>query len=231
MSRICATSLLGLVALLLLLPISGSAVTIVSQGGPSTNHAGVEISVDEALDVSWTSANSYSNVAISVLLGEGADIPEPGLAYLTTSIGPGTTTADEVASTAFTYPNPHGGVFTVFDGLTLGPGTYYLTLYSPSLPGSAWLVTGDPVQVTDSASTVGQSSYSVHPAFDVIGPYAYAPALPFVLAQISEQWDFDVTGDPMGTAAPEPAGCSLLILGCLVIILSSRAGLSKRKTA
>jgi len=45
---------------------------------------------------SWTQTGSYTNVSISAVLASG----EPISVYLTNQIGPGTTVANEIASTS-----------------------------------------------------------------------------------------------------------------------------------
>lgn len=37
----------------------------------------------------------------------------------------------------------------LFSGLTLGPGTYYLTLWSPIMAGGGWSFSTDPVTTVD----------------------------------------------------------------------------------
>jgi hypothetical protein len=80
----------------------------------------------------WSQMRTYTNVSITVplyLFGSAAT-GNPGTyhgtAYLTTSIGPGTTTA--VASTSFVGSNTAPQTVQLFSGLTLGPGNYFLTL-------------------------------------------------------------------------------------------------------
>jgi len=111
------------------------AVTIVSVSGPSPS-GGPAISAaagGQFASVCWTQRSTYTNVSITVpiYLFTGSSIPNPtgiyhGTAYVTTTIGPGTTTA--IASTAFTGTNTSPKTTELFSGLTLGPGFYCLTL-------------------------------------------------------------------------------------------------------
>jgi hypothetical protein len=87
----------------------------------------------------------YSGVTISVNVGTidpGASVS----AWLMTAVGPGTTTASQIATTSFIAPTVAN--FTsappataIFSGLTLSPGTYYLVLSSTSA-SPAWATCG-----------------------------------------------------------------------------------------
>lgn len=77
----------------------------------------------------WSQTDLYSNVSVKAELdGNGTAIN--GTAYLMTQVGPGTTTANQIASADFAVTAlPFGpDLTTLFTGLTLGPGTYYLII-------------------------------------------------------------------------------------------------------
>lgn len=107
------------------------AATIYDVTGPSPFGFANQTVLVEA----WNQAAIYNNVTITAPLEDnssGGPIGGiEGTVYLTTRIGPGTTAADLVAppvnisglTNTFT-------VRTLFTGLNLGPGTYYLTFKS-----------------------------------------------------------------------------------------------------
>jgi hypothetical protein len=100
--------------------------TIISVSGPAANNA-LGIFPTDAIAVSFTVGQSYSNVTISAdLIGNFT-----GTVYLTNQIGPGTTAAaNQIATATFTSSNPGitlvGTLQPVMTGVTLQPGTYYL---------------------------------------------------------------------------------------------------------
>src|SRR5579872_3534422 len=73
---------------------------------------------DQMLVSSWTQTGSYTNVSISAVLGSGEAIS----VYLTNQIGPGTTVANEIATTSIT-PGSSPQTETLFSGLSLGAGS------------------------------------------------------------------------------------------------------------
>jgi hypothetical protein len=200
--------------------VSLQANTIISTSG----QAGIStlISSRRAVWVSWTASQSYSDVSISVFIDSSFPGETPSAtAYLTTQIGPGTTAlGHEIASAMFTVPSVLpvclpgicGATVTVLSGLTLGPGTYFLTLGSdaPTSPVVGWFpIIGSFSTVSDSgvtlSSVVGTTGFS--------GPVVgYPPGNLFEvnnffgLAQI-----FEVTGTPV--PVPEPGAGYLVGLG------------------
>jgi hypothetical protein len=71
----------------------------------------------------WSSPDSYANVGIAAFLGNFTDTPLPMRFFVTTSIGPGTTDANEVVSGDFVLDVGFLSFITLTSGLTLGPGT------------------------------------------------------------------------------------------------------------
>jgi hypothetical protein len=169
--------------------VTGSPSTCASTGGnlgdPTT---GIVTAV------SWSQTSGYSNVTISAALD---DLDGPTLtqfaAYLTTSIGPGTTAAQQIATANVTAPqvgSPTATLTTIFTGLTLPPGTYYLTIYGsvngPVLGPDCWTFsTGAPTIVT-AAGVAGLTD------LQVLGVAPYPPASLF--HGVSGQDFFQVTG-------------------------------------
>jgi hypothetical protein len=86
----------------------------------------------------WTQADTYEAVVVSAQLGSGGAAGQTGRAYLTSQIGPGTSTNNEIASTSFTFPLEITNV-VLFAGLHLPPGSYYLSIIGDSGSwGSDW---------------------------------------------------------------------------------------------
>jgi hypothetical protein len=106
------------------------ADTIVSVSGPLVGGF-YPLSNSLVAASSWTSARTYSDVDIAALLTGGGQ----GVAYLMTQIGPGTTIASEIARNSFSFPSSIAPV-SLFSGLTLPAGTYYLVLASSG--GGGW---------------------------------------------------------------------------------------------
>jgi hypothetical protein len=130
---------------------------VVSVPGP-LNAGGYEIFAAGSAASSWSSTITYTNVSIAAMVAGTPLGAVPGTAYLTTRIGPGTTTADEIARTNFLFPTPTGLV-TLFSNLTLPPNTYYLVLGSsvPEGKQGLWLdaFTCDPTMCVPPTVTVG----------------------------------------------------------------------------
>ncbi|HWA24148.1 MAG TPA: hypothetical protein VG734_00635 [Lacunisphaera sp.] len=181
------------------------ANTVVSTDG---NFDGwIVLYAGQAFGVSWTQSVAYENVSISANLTAFGRSSETGRAFLTTSLGPGTTVANQVANASFTFPSVENDV-VLFSGLNLSAGQYFLSLVgnSPNW-GSGWITSFPPTVETDAAATLG-SSYGFS-----------SPGLSFLPA--SGVYDggsvpnFSVTGTPVPDSATTAvlAACSLLLLG------------------
>src|SRR5580692_3050015 len=81
--------------------------------------------------IGWNQTASSQNVAITVpFFCEPPGTPQIATAYLVTSIGPGTTLANQVAAATITV-SPSAGPsvdYVVFSGLDLPAGSYYLVV-------------------------------------------------------------------------------------------------------
>ena len=227
----------GLLFSIVLVAEPALADNIVTVHGDQISSAGENLFIDESLAASWTETGSYSNVDITVKLLVDTAFPLGEVtAYLTNEIGPGTTTADEIVP-SFTFPAvagpfPFQPTFTVFQGLTLSPGTYYLTLFSDAPTFNtpvAWSVashstsieTGPGVTRNSDLSSFGKSQNAFSPAS------AYSP-LPF---DSEDPLEFSVTGTPNSTTVPEPSSLSLIALGTVLAITvsSHRVGAKRNR--
>jgi hypothetical protein len=207
------------VPLLILTCFTASAATIIAPLGPSTNASTVNSAQFQALG--FSTLTGFTNVSISAsLIFVGADSPV-GVAMLTNQIGPGSTIANQIASTTFNFV-PAASLQTVanvnlFSGLTLPASTYYLVL-SASSPS------------TLSAIALESAGYQTAPGVTVLTPQfadvsnlnaAFPPASTFSNSSLGNRI-FTVTGDPV----PEPATATLVVIAAfgLFLLRKQRSG-------
>ncbi|MCL4813551.1 MAG: PEP-CTERM sorting domain-containing protein [Vicinamibacteraceae bacterium] len=121
--------LAGAVALAFLIAATPAAAdTIVSiapgiQSGPVIGGP-----TNQYVAVSWTQADWWDDVTIGAHVWTNSIAFTTGWAWLTAQVGPGTLPGSELAMTGFLFPASDAAPTTMFSGLTLGPGTYYLVL-------------------------------------------------------------------------------------------------------
>jgi hypothetical protein len=169
-------------------------------------------SLSELSAISWTQTGSYSSVDILANISDSAGSgTATATAYLLTQIGAGTSAANEVVApvTASITGNPGlNAMTTIFSGLTLGPGTYFLVL-DPNSTDFHWDLTIPPVVVTDSGVTAGPSEATATVA-------GFPPASAFGGESFS--FIYEVTGTTgVGASTPEPSTAVMLIVGVAAI--------------
>jgi hypothetical protein len=105
------------------------------------------------LVASWKQSIAYDGVSIS-FLDDGLGATATGTAYLTTSMGSGTTPADQIAATRLNLPVGPPSVISLFAGLTLPANVYYLIIFAD--PGSqiSWAATNSPNTILGSGVTL-----------------------------------------------------------------------------
>jgi hypothetical protein len=158
------------------------AATIVSVGGVPDFAAAT--GQQQAVTAGFTTGQDYSNVSISAELG--GITTQNVTAYLTTQIGPGTTAAmHEIATTTIGLPGLGPVLTPIFTGLSLGAGTYYLTLFHPTDTGGSWY-TSDAAVITTAAGSSHDFDGRYITNFPMVVLPAYAPAATF-----SELMTFD----------------------------------------
>lgn len=203
-------SLFGAVLLALTVTPLAQAATIVSVDpylGAAIGGFGIG-PLNQFAAVSWTQTSTFTDVTIKAWVGHNDLEQQPVTAWLTQSLGPGTAPGSELAQTGVVFP-----VFgvpeatTVFTGVTLTPGTWYLMMSAAPNFSMGWgqsagtFVTGNGVTYTD-AMIFAQGDHS---NFD------YAPASDF-FAVSRPGLAFSVEGTEVPTTVPEPA--SLMLTGC-----------------
>jgi len=213
-----------LVAFALFVPVGNALADIVASQSGSDATSPWSLSTTQALAVSWTSPQTYSNVTVDVtldgLLGNGGTVQ----AYLMDKIGSGATSSDVLDTNSFTYPlsvSPDE-TLTAFSGLTLIPGTYYLVLYDPTSGGwwgsNSVSVQGLEVQTTGPGVTISTDEFASSP--NSANPYESS------FSPFDTGLHFSVTGDLETTSAvPEPSSVLMLagILACGILLRIKKA--------
>jgi hypothetical protein len=109
--------------------LPASAATVFSRGGLADAY-----SPRTSYLISWTQTSGYSSASITADVCSNTGLTATATAYLTNSIGTGTTVANQIATAPIstTVACFSGTPVTIFTGLTLPPGTYYLVISNQS---------------------------------------------------------------------------------------------------
>jgi hypothetical protein len=203
-------------SILSMLPTAGAATIVASSPGGSVTAFSPQIGQRAVLGFSWTQTSAFDFVSIQAVVGEIAETGM-GTVYLMRSVGPGTTVADEIASATIDFPSAPGGNppgdTVLFNGLSIGPGTYYLVMLTPfsnSASGAYWFAGSGLTEGT--GSTFNGSLTSIA---GIIDPYA--PATNLAQLGVTTNLLFSVTGRESTTATPEPSSAVLLFAGAALI--------------
>jgi hypothetical protein len=185
------------------------ADTIISSTGTGLYGFSLGGSGDQVLYASWTTLGAYSNVDIAAEVGSSGASSSTIYAYLTTVVGPSETGADVVASTTIT-PSSETEMDTIFTGLNLGAGAYYLVLTGGDSDSTfaAWEGTGAATVATtgagvtfsgDGGADAGEGTNNSNP-----------PASTFTNTSADAGLLFQVTGDAV-SPVPEPDSISFML--------------------
>jgi hypothetical protein len=207
-----------------------SAGTILDVAGPNNWPISPAANPDQFgnhayLVASWTQTIEYSGVDIS-LRGNGISSTATGTAYLTTSMGGGTTVADQLAVTAFTAPAAPSSWISLFSGLTLPANSYYLMIFAD--PGSviAWDATSPDSATTTLGIGVTLTSSFLYDGLALVALVgSYAPYPPATVGfGFQDNLIINVTG------VPEPSSLTLMAGAALAsLVLWRRSNGAKRK--
>lgn len=197
--------MLMLGAFFIALPAGAANITIIARTGTADGNY-----VTGTNYVSWTQTGTYSNVTIQANLFSAGGTAT-GNAYLTTGATPSTSQIG--ATVPISVSNTNGNnptTLTLFSGLTLGPGTYYVTISDPAYT-LAWeaFVTGT---TTTTAPDVTANSDGM----------SFGPAAPFPPASTffnkGQTYIFSVTG---GNPTSIPLLSGWAMLGTALLLLTS----------
>jgi hypothetical protein len=163
--------------------------------------------------VTWTQPGSYTNVSIGANLAIANGLSTgTGTAYLVTALGPSATLLDSDPITVTGNPGLNT-MTSLFTGLSLGPGTYYL-LINPTDINAAdsldWDGSGTPTQTLDTGVT--QQADRMLSGTVAAPPYDSAN----IASSSSVSHLFSVTGTPavgVVSGVPEPGTMGMLALG------------------
>lgn len=214
-------SLMRVASLVALVAPLGSAATIAAVDPPDTYSRGLVGAGIGTYSLGWSQLDTYENVVIRVGIQELVDQVGVGgsiAAFLTDQVGAGTTqAANELAPDAIVPFGPsHSGLLTVFSGLTLGPGDYYVTITGDT--GLAHIgETGSPSPTL--APNVTILGYGI----DCCSVLGYLPAQP--AEWTNSAWTFEVTGDLVEETngqIPEPSTMALVAGGLAAVVLRRR---------
>jgi hypothetical protein len=185
--------------------------------------------------VGWTQTTGFSGFDVSASLEQVGNIvyPPPNYnptqvnsigpltAYITTAIGPTATGDDVVATSTQTIPlyfsSDQSGLVTLFSGLTLQAGSYYLVIQTPIDTFVDYSRTAYTLGqgITNVTNAFGENGLSFEPS-DTFDPYSsQEPTGSFLVS---------ITGTPLSstTTVPEPTTLGLFGLGLLSVVAARR---------
>ena len=192
--------------------LSADAATIYASVGDSDGGRYI-VNTTGGKGIHWTSTVGFTNVSIAV--NEWSYFTEQATLYLTNAIGTGTTVANEIASTTFTFylkaaptvPTPET---TLLSGLTLPAGNYYLTMVGlGNSNSSGWECC--------SSSDTSAPGVTIDQSYSSSGSSGYAPS--WGVGFGNYPLVFSITGD---SAAPEPGSEILSLFGIAALAYAAR---------
>jgi len=213
--------LLSLVTLLLLIA-NAPAEVLASQSTSFINSSTYLNQGVADLAVSFSLTSSFDDVSISANLANAYNFGSTGTAFLTTQIGAGTTTANQIASATFSPAYSGSNAFTsvtpttLFSNLTLTAGTYYLVLSSnSSIDTLSWEGGSSVTTTTAPGVSIGATDLTdnFHTTSSYIPADSFSPYQNVIFDGEPTNYLYTVTG----VAAPEP--------NSVMLMLASLAGL------
>ena len=187
--------------------LPASAATVITRSGAPTFFDGGFAKT--SFYSSWTQSAGNAYIAVTVaaeICSIGGVTTGTATAFLTNAIGPGTTVANQIATapvsvTGATACGTSSALTTIFTGLSLPAGTYYL-VFSNMNANFGW--TQNIVAPTE---TLGTGVTSNVDAFETGGPGPYPPAdvyTAYNIAGATKNFLFSVTGTLFVPPPPPP---------------------------
>lgn len=176
-----------------------------------------------AYAIGWTQTATWSNVRVDLDIynyGPSGNL-QTGVALLLNALGPGTTeAANEIDDAIVATTVPGQQTVTLFNGLTLGPGTYYVLFYGVTHSFSDFLTVATAAPAT--TQTLGPGITPL-PAMleDIFASAAYRPASAYQ-AWPGLQSLIHITGTQDVTAVPEPSTTVLGLSAAAILWLRRR---------
>ncbi len=183
---------------------------------PSERSFGVGGSKQQAEVVGWSQSVAYTDVRVSAFVGDSRS-GSTVTAFLSSAIGP--SAGSLIATSTVSIPQSTGlpASTELFSGLTLGPGSYYLTLYNFDLSSTTdprWY-RGAAVSFGDGITPNGEFYANNH------GDGAINPVEPW-RSTFKDSTLYDQAFIVTGTVVPEPSVVALLGLGIAGLLTSLR---------
>jgi hypothetical protein len=181
-----------------------------------------------AFVLSWSQSAGYTGVTITMPLVDNTPTPLSGVegtVYLTNQIGPGTTSANNIAAPV-NISGLTGTVSTVtlFTGLTLPPGNYYLTL----VPTNTNPMSSSPQGASGANVTVTTGTSVITLGAGVPGTVAGFPPASTVTINPPGNIFYSATGTLVPNLTPAP---SSLLLMLTVVLAGAGFWFARRKFA
>jgi hypothetical protein len=195
----------------------GEAATLIQYGADPAGYYG-----GPGLAVNWQQTSLASGVTISAVLGAYQPPTSSTVtAYLTTTLGPASTMADLISTSNVTVA-PYAGTafsYTLFSGLNLTPGNYFLTVSVPIWIG--WLTSSTP-SLFETPEFMYKGALSTNLARGSVN--TYMPSSDFYpIVDSASPADYGLmfnVSDNAGPAIPEPGHLGLTALGIFVLWLA-----------
>jgi hypothetical protein len=214
MLRTCLAALLA--TYLSAASLAASAAIIAQRDGTTS-----AVLVNQPTVIGFTTTSTFTNVSIEAKLSSGNFQDNgAGTVYLMTSVGPGTTAADEIARLSLInvpYATSSTSFSLLFSGLTLAPDTYHVVAAADAGAGGlGWIEAG--IGFTEFAA----SGVTIGSDMAGLGMAAYPPATEDLLSGAFGLM-FRVTGDPVN-GIPEPSSVALFgsALALLLVTLQGK---------
>jgi len=189
-------------------PMFGEVIVSDTAGGTSGSNSAF-------LAVSWTQTGTFDDVKIQAPLESDTPNFATGTAYLSNKLGSGAGNGNVLDTFSIsTNNNDPSTLITLFTGLTLGPGTYFLSIQES---GSLfWIDAGSAVKTLASGVTQGSD-------FNSSGTIGAPPISTSFVDVTTFQPLFEVSGVPVtSTATPEPSTIVFLVGGLGSIVFGRR---------